>query len=413
MIWLLGGYTWLFIHRPFEVWPALGAWHVEKIYMIITILYWALFAEKNWVSNRLNGRFLFFWIVVAAAWVVSPYVSACQQTGENYFKMVVLYILIISTVRTERDLRFLVNAFLVSMALYMAHSLREYCAGRAVYRMGTTRMVAVDSTIGDPNSFAALIICSLPLLFAVWPLLRQSWQRGLAAGYVVLSATCVLLTGSRMGLLGLLALSAFIGLQSKRRLAIILVLAIAAPVAWTFLPSDRKERYMTIIDPSHGPANAQESAEGRTWGFLNGLKLLGERPVLGFGPGAFGKAIGNNTQAHNIYGQTLGETGAAGGLAFLGIVLGIVGNFFEARRLFRADPEHSSAFCYRLSLSVLTTMILLLIMGWAGHFLYWAIWLWFGAYQAIALHCMRRDHLDRLEVASAQCDNSLRVGETV
>ncbi len=24
MIWLLGGYMWLFIHRPFEVWPWLG-----------------------------------------------------------------------------------------------------------------------------------------------------------------------------------------------------------------------------------------------------------------------------------------------------------------------------------------------------------------------------------------------------
>ena len=26
MIYLLIGYMWLFVHRPFEVWPWLGAW---------------------------------------------------------------------------------------------------------------------------------------------------------------------------------------------------------------------------------------------------------------------------------------------------------------------------------------------------------------------------------------------------
>ena len=30
MIYWLGGYMWLFIHRPFEVWPALGALQVEQ-----------------------------------------------------------------------------------------------------------------------------------------------------------------------------------------------------------------------------------------------------------------------------------------------------------------------------------------------------------------------------------------------
>ena len=30
MIWMLGGYMWLFVHRPFEVWPWLGDLQIER-----------------------------------------------------------------------------------------------------------------------------------------------------------------------------------------------------------------------------------------------------------------------------------------------------------------------------------------------------------------------------------------------
>ena len=29
---LVAGYMWLFIHRPFEVWPWISAYHVERVY---------------------------------------------------------------------------------------------------------------------------------------------------------------------------------------------------------------------------------------------------------------------------------------------------------------------------------------------------------------------------------------------
>ena len=46
MIYLLGGYLWLYVHRPFEVWPALGALQIERVYMIFMLVYWAAAADK-------------------------------------------------------------------------------------------------------------------------------------------------------------------------------------------------------------------------------------------------------------------------------------------------------------------------------------------------------------------------------
>ena len=54
MLYLLIGYMYLFIHRPFEIWPALGELRVELGYMVGTIAFWAVFAEKRWPANVLN-----------------------------------------------------------------------------------------------------------------------------------------------------------------------------------------------------------------------------------------------------------------------------------------------------------------------------------------------------------------------
>ena len=54
------------------------------------------------------------------------------------------------------------------MGVYLAHSFREYLAGRHTYRMGISRMIGVDKTLGDPNSFGASIVFALPFVAALW-----------------------------------------------------------------------------------------------------------------------------------------------------------------------------------------------------------------------------------------------------
>ena len=44
MPWLLVGYMFLFVHRPFEVWPVLGDLRVERIYMLVMIVAWTVAA---------------------------------------------------------------------------------------------------------------------------------------------------------------------------------------------------------------------------------------------------------------------------------------------------------------------------------------------------------------------------------
>jgi O-antigen ligase len=392
MIYLLGGYMWLFIHRPFEVWPWLGDLHVERVYMLITIAYWALCVEKLWTSNRLNPAFAFLALSIMASAVFGAYASGSpldDPTVEGWLKVAVFYVLVMSSVREERDLKILVTIFLVSMGLYMAHSYREFLCGRNVYAMGMSRMVGVDKTFSNPNSFAATVVYGIPMVYPVWLLARNRWQRLLVVGYVGLSLLCILLTGSRSAFAGVVLLVALVAVGSRYRLRWALLACIAVPVVWANLRGDLQNRYLTLIDPSYGPANARASAEDRERSFSEGIELWKQHPVTGVGPGCAGKATASGSKLFNLYGQVLAELGTLGALAMLMVIGGVIANGVEMRRLTRhSGPK--AAFPRRVAIAVLATLLLLLVLGWGGDNLYRYTWLWFGAFQAIALYCVKQ-----------------------
>jgi O-antigen ligase len=263
--------------------------------------------------------------------------------------------------------------------------------------MGIRRMIGVDVTYGDPNTFSATLLYSLPLTLPLWAEKPRGMLRFALIGYVGLSVVCILLTGSRGALVGLGCLSLMLLGVSRRRGVLFMLLALAIPVGWSLLPDELHNRFLTLIDPSVGPANAQQSAEGRTKGILDGLRLWSRSPVTGFGPNSFGKATGRGFQAHNLYGQTLGELGLFGAVALLGMLLAFALNAVEVRRLVR-DNTWKDLFPVHLSRAVSLAVLLMLVMGFGSHNLYRYTWMWFGAFQGIALHCLRLRALTSVEM---------------
>ena len=85
MVWMLGGYMWLFVHRPFEVWPWLGDFQIERIYMLLMIAFWAVQPNKGWLPNRLHAALVAFTLVLTMAWVASPfmYSPGCRGIGRE------------------------------------------------------------------------------------------------------------------------------------------------------------------------------------------------------------------------------------------------------------------------------------------------------------------------------------------
>ncbi len=180
LLYLLIGYMWLFIHRPFEIWPVLGEVRLEFVYIIIVLIAWAFYPQKRWLPNKLHAAFFAFAVAVVMCWLASPWKTDYSDLlVENYFKRVLFAILLVTVIHDKQDLRLFMRAFLVIMAIYMAHSLKEFLFNnRHVYRMDIPRMVGIDSTMNDPNAFAGSILCTLPFL----PLFRLGARLGRIGG---------------------------------------------------------------------------------------------------------------------------------------------------------------------------------------------------------------------------------------
>ncbi|MCG2682720.1 MAG: O-antigen ligase family protein [Planctomycetales bacterium] len=384
---------WLFVHRPFEIWPVLATIRIERTYMLFTIGCWLALGPRLPAPNRLHFRFVLFILVMIVSWLLSPYQAVGQKTVEDYLKYAVFYVLLVTSVRDERDLRTIVVGYVGVMTLFMAHSLREFYCGRAWYAQGILRMGAVGESF-DANDFAGLIVCSLPFAWVMWREWTARWKRGLLLAYLGLGCYCIMLTGSRMGFCGLMLASVLACLISPKRWRLLALYPVFLAAAWMMLPEDRKDRYPTMIDPSKGPASATASAGNwRLGGFENSLPLFNERPLLGFGPMGF-RAATRRGMPHNLYGQLLAELGLAGAVAFGLILWGVAQNAVEARRIVQAVGPPGDLPAWHTVAAMAATFLLLAFMGWGFNFLFWHVWLWFGGFQAVALFCLKQQAAD-------------------
>jgi hypothetical protein len=384
MVWLLIGYMFLFIHRPFEFWTVLGDFHVERIYILGVFCYWIVYPRKRWLPNVQHKAYLCFALAVGLCWVMSPWMDQGQVVVENWFKIVFFYFLFVTVVHDERGLKHLTWGFLLVMGLYMAHSLWEYLGGRHTFRMGISRLIGIDSSQGDPNSFGASIIFALPIVSAFWNSRPSKSLRLALLLYFALSVGCILLTGSRSAFLCLVLWGVLKIARSSYRWKALILSVVAAPIVFFALPESLQNRFETIINPEVGPENAKVSGQGRIDGLLTGFDLLSTHPLTGVGPGAWRPATGSEIESHNLLGQLVGEMGLLGLIGFSLILLGFWLNLRWMKRKSRAMPELQSTFLLNLSHAIGMGVFLMLVAGMFGHNLFRHNWLWYGGFLLIA-----------------------------
>jgi O-antigen ligase len=412
MIWLLIGYMWLFIHRPFEIWPVLGAFRIERVYMIGTIICWLLSRAAIPSGNRLHRYFALFVAVILASWLISPYRSAGDASVENYLKYSVFYVLLVTSVRSLQDLRTLAIGHFCIVSLLMAHTLRECFNGNSWYAQGIVRMQGVNQTFRDPNDFAGLVVSCLPFAWSLWQPAAGKILRVAILGHVGLVGYCVMLTGSRMGMVGMVLAGGLATLASPKRWRWLTVYGLLLAAVWVVLPADRKARYLTLVDPNAGPSAAASSGGRlRMGGFEAALPVFAERPLLGFGPDSFAQASGSGHMPHNLYGQLLAELGAAGAVSFALIIWGVARNTRDARHFHSIAMElEVDEFPWRTVIAVASAFFLLLVMAWGFNFLFWHIWLWFGGFQVVALRLLKHQAAQVQFIEEEEATEHLPVG---
>ena len=328
---------------PFEIWPDLGPCPIERMAMIVLVAWFLASGAGMPEGDRLRLCFLAFILALLASWIECPFPGCGDTTVDNYLKYAIFYVILVTSVRNAEDLyRILVGYVGRDGHFHAAQS------PRVPVRPGFLRP-GNRPPAGRRHDVRFQRFCRTDRLFhavRLGPLaaLAGLVQRAGILAYICLSGVCVVLTGSRMGFVGMVLAGLLATLASKHRWRMLALYPVLLAAVWTVLPPRK-------TGPIHDLARSQPRTEEchRFRGQFSLFRLragacrcLPSAPCCGFGPQSFGVATGKHVMPHNLYGQLLAELGLAGALAFAAIGWGVSRNAVEARRLAR-QPRHSQA----------------------------------------------------------------------
>ncbi len=241
----------------------------------------------------------------------------------------------------------LIRCLLVTVALAIVFSLIGFFEEATKHLLLPSKLVSenqlheyftVDSVFFDPNIFGRYL--ALVMLLVTTVLLYDRRTRVQFAAIVTLAIlwACLVFTLSRSSLvalgLGLAVLAAF---RWKTRPVLYLAAAVVVVGAVVLAVDPAKFG----LSQANGGINGATSGRGNL--ITNGIKLLGDRPVYGFGSGSFSieytshfpKAAQSVSDSHNIPVTVAAEQGIVGELVYLALVIAAIITLFRGAR---GDP---------------------------------------------------------------------------
>ncbi len=209
------------------------------------------------------------------------------------------------------------------------------------------------SKFGDNNGYALVLVMVMPLLYYLYQYSSRRWVRsGFAAG-ALLTVLAIVATGSRGGFAGLAAVALWVILQSRRKFAGIIVVAVIGLMVYQLAPERWQDRMETIK-----VAEDDSSFMGRVAAWKVNSAIAMANPVLGGGlrvvenpviwaqfkdqPGLLGfvetPQIASGFKAsHSIWFEVMGDQGFVG----LFLFMAMLANAFFTLREIRALAKRS------------------------------------------------------------------------
>jgi O-antigen ligase len=300
------------------------------------------------------------WCALSVAWAVDQ--EAFETRSLTNLQLLAFVWLGWQILRSERDLRVVLAAFVAGALFAAADVWRSMLAGQA-YKGG----IRYTAQSFNPNDLAVTVAIGVPM--ALYLALGGSTRaRLLAAGYVPVAASAIALSGSRAGAITFVVGAASVFLLSMRGTARAAALA-AALLACTvfaarFVPGESWARLLTVREQL---ASGSIGDRGRIW--LAGVDVLQRSPIVGVGTGGFYRsvapALGRPAVAHNTLLSIAVEQGVVG-LALFATAVALL-----ARRALGAARAHRA-----LALSLLATWLVgSASLSWEGRKTTWLVFL--------------------------------------
>ena len=312
--------------RPYELIPALSSFTSMAFWVgIVTLV--VFFVTQVAVDGNLTARprevnmVLLFGLaaLLSVPFAIDP-AEAWKEFNDIVIKTLLIFLVIVNVVRTEWRVRLL--WFLVlGVSIYLSiNVISDYQAG--VFKIGaaetnTQRVEGVIKGLFDnSNDLALHLVTMIPIAFALGIEKKGLTRKLVYFPITLLMVAAVIITFSRGGFIGLIAMTLVLARKLSRRnktaalatvvLGVIFFLAVA--------PASYSGRLATIFDSA---SDITGSSSQRTQVLKRSILVALRYPLFGVGIGNFHHKSFQELGTHNAYTQVAAETGIPAMIAYI------------------------------------------------------------------------------------------------
>lgn len=307
--------------------PALGSIRIEFLvgsFLILTVLMTGLY--KNDARHKSSGLGWIVTLFFISLMIQIPFSHSFDLSVEIFwdrvFKFAFMAVFMVCFVKSPRQLRYFLAAFLVACFYITRESFKGALNGSMIWEnQGVPRLHGDTPLFQHPNSLAGLAMGVLPFVYYLYPVVRSKLIRIFLLALTVTSAGCVMYSGSRTAYLGLIVFGIFLLWKSQAKMKFILVASVILCVAVPLIPQSYKLRFNTIITGQDIEGHSIE----RRKEILNDATKIMKRYPLGVGIAAFPQVrmemFGRFQDTHNLYLELITNIGIQGFIIFVIFIL--------------------------------------------------------------------------------------------
>ena len=385
-------WTWLSVMNPHRLtWGFAYEFPFAQAAAIATII--SLFLAHKDIKfpfTPLTKTLIAFLLWMCVTMLFAIHFDLSVPAWSRVMKMLLMTLVALAVVRSERQIKVFLWVLVMSVAFFGIKG-----GIFAVVTGGEARVYGPPSSqIADNNEVSVALLMMIPLLAFLQTGIKNTFLKIALLAAILLCGVSVVASYSRGAFVGGCAMLLMLAIKSRRRVALLIVIAISGVVILTSMPQQWWDRMDTITIE-----NPDESIQGRynAWSMIWNLAL--DRPVYGGGfaiyePDVFAmyapKPLDLHS-AHSIYFQILGEHGFVGLALFLLIALLM---WRTATKIVRASAAPEAHWRADLARALQVSMVGFFVGGLTVNIAYWDVY-YFELVLLVALE--RLAHVEALE----------------
>lgn len=328
--------------RPEVLFPTLIGVPILRIVAIIVTVLFGIehFLKRRPLVHAPQNLFLLaflFWLPVTNLFSGGQMLWYAKHSFLEFGKIVIIYFIIVNLIDSEKRLRVFLTV-LIMLTTYLAigavaqsvyhkdfpgfHVENQLSGSVEAVEDEEEERISYSGIFADSNDFAQISLVGLAILINFVPTIPSVVVRQVLRAVSLLMITIVLLTMSRGGFLGLVALF-FLTIRRRYGNVVGLLFLIAGLTVVLFSSSVLSSRLGTL-----SPNEA--SAHGRIEAWTEGWDLFWANPIFGIGHTFFQEFA--SRAAHNSMVLVGTETGFVGLYLWLGFIYLTYQQIFEFRR---------------------------------------------------------------------------------